>query len=233
MPARALSALLIATYASASLAQPAPQPLPAPSATTTPSITTPGADWVDITLLSDDPRAALFRKEAAKRAVGDEVGNAWVWVCDAPCNAKVDPRLTFRVMGEGLEPSTEFNLAPGSGHVTLQVHTASRSGHTAGIGFAVVGATAALAGGFIILLAVGQRGAADALSSASTDAASKLQDRADTYQTIGLVLLGAGAALGVGALLLLLPRQTSLEPSAAPEQKQSAGPHLVPGGFTF
>ncbi len=217
----------------------APSDASAPEASAAPgaSAAAPAADWVEITLLADDPRAELYAKEPGRKAlVGSETAAVWTWVCAAPCNQRVDPHRTYEVMGDGLEPSKEFQLAAGSGHVTLEVRTSSRGGRTAGWVLAGSAVALGIAGGFMMLLELVQRGAGDAIGGVSADAQQQLSDHADTYETIGLVMLGAGVALGATALFVLSSRQTGLEPAAPAGGTASAargGIRLIPGGFAF
>jgi hypothetical protein len=203
-----------------------------------------GADWVEISLSTDEPGVTLYAKEPRKVTVGEQVADAWVSRCNAPCNERVDPRLTYRVMGDGILPSVEFRLAPNSGRVALQVSPAKQSSRTIGGVMVGLGAASALAGVLSVLVDVAERGAAGAVPDEMAGAKASLFSSATTYENIGIGFITAGLVMEAGALVLLLTSKTNLTPIAphtgavllpAPANGGSGvgGLRFVPGGFAF
>jgi hypothetical protein len=242
-----LAALLMTASSSAQEAKlssepkAAPEPRPA-AASASPSAPEPrlsisDGDWVALTLVGDDPHLALYAKEPRKVTVKDDVGDSWSFVCLAPCGQRVDPRRTYRVLGESLVPSVEFNLAPGSGRVALRVHARHPNSTAVTAVLASTGGVAALGGVLLLLLDLAEHGAADALGSASASAKKKLDGSADTYGDVGGGLLVGGVVLGGAALAYLLTAgKTELSPATAADQTHAVrneGVHAIPFGFSF
>jgi hypothetical protein len=197
----------------------------------------PTADWVTITLVSDDPHAALYAKEPRKTTIGDTVADSWSFVCLAPCGQRADPQHAYRVMGESLVPSIEFNLAPGSGSVALRVHGRQPASPAVTGTLAVAGGISGLGGVLMLLLDLAEHGAADSLGS-GTSAKTKLDGKADTYGDVGAGMLVGGVVLGTSALVYLLTAgRTELAPVGATTEKAHAesehGVRLIPFGIAF
>jgi hypothetical protein len=230
MPTAILCAGLVLSSSRDVRAQPTAKPEPAKPAT--------DADGVEISLVTDEPGVALYSKETRKVTVGNHVAESWTLACTAPCNERVDPRLTYRVMGDDIIPSVEFHLAPGAPPVTLRV-TPARPNHGAvGEVLAVSAGVTGLASVLLLLLDIAEHEAADAVGSGSADAQAKLQGRANTYGNIGVGFLGAGVVLGVTAFFLLQSGTTDLAPIApasagSQARREPSGIRLVPGGFAF
>jgi hypothetical protein len=217
-----------------------PVPSPTPAQVTTPVATSKPppplvTDWVELTLVTDDPHVALYAKEPRKVAVGDNVVDGWSFVCQKPCGLRVDPRRAYRVMGESLTPSVEFNLAPGSGRVALDVHPRHPPLPAVTGVLATAGAVSALGGVLMLLLDLAEHGAADALGGSSPSAKDKLDKRADTYGDIGAGMLVGGALLGGAAIVYLLTAgKTELAPAASTTKKARAdGNRPLRLGFSF
>ena len=214
--------LAAATLTRSAAAQSSPEVTPAP-----------GADWVQLTLAADDPKASVYAREPRRVTVGDEVAESWTLVCPAPCNQRLDPRLTYRVLGEGIVPSVEFNLAPGSGRVALAAQATHRSTRSAGAGLAITAAAVAGASLLLLLLDFVERGAADAVAASSPDAQSQLVARATTYEDLGLGLAAGAAVLGATSLFFLLTGKTQLTPIAPDAPSRAATLRLSPAGLAF
>jgi hypothetical protein len=188
--------------------------------------------------VTDDKRVAVYAKDPHKVALGDEVVDGWTFVCLAPCEERVDPRRAYRVMGEGLVPSVEFNLAPGSGHVAIQVrpeHPAS-SGVTAAL--LSVGGVAALGGVLMLLADVEEHAAASSIVTLGGDA-DTLSQQGSAFGVVGGVLLGVGAGFATIALIYNLATggKTQLAPArtaalgGAPARSEAV--RMIPLGFAF
>jgi hypothetical protein len=140
-------------------------------------------------------------------------------------------------MGDAIVPSIHFNLAPGSGHVALQVHPTRTGTHTIGAVLAGTGAFAAFAGVLLLVVDVVLHSVANGIGSESAVAQSQLNGSADTYGNIGIGLVAGGAVLGATSLLFLLAGKTDLTPAdgARPRTAQggAAGIQAIPFGFAF
>jgi hypothetical protein len=216
---------------------PPPPPAPPPKASAPPK-GEPSSDWVDVGLVTDAPGVGLYAREPRKVVLGGDVADTWELVCEAPCDQRVDPRRTYRVMGDKIVPSIDFNLAPGSGHVSLRVVPAARQSPVGGQVLAVTAGVSGFAGILLLLLDVAEHEAAEAVGSNSPNARSELQGRANTYQDIGLGFLAGGVVLGVSALFVLHTGTTELTPvtsstSASRSETKRASFRLIPGGFAF
>jgi hypothetical protein len=205
-----------------------------PDATHGPGV---GSDWVEITLVTDEPHLGLYAREPGKVTLGDEVGDSWAFVCAAPCGVRVDPRFTYRVMGDKIVPSIHFNLAPGAGHVALEVHPTRPGSHTVGAVLAVTGAVLAFGGVLMLLADAVESSVANGLGGESGAAESELSASAKTYGNIGIGLVAAGAVLGATSLIFLLSGKTNLTPTDVSSPKTTAhrveGLHAIPFGFAF
>jgi hypothetical protein len=226
-PAPALAPALALAPAPALALAPAPALAPASA---------PGADWVTLTLSSDDPGAAVYAKGPNKVGVGDVVTDSWSFVCLAPCGVRVDPRRPYRVMGESLIPSIEFNLAPGSGSVALDVHTRHPPSPAVTATLATLGGVSGLGGALMLLLDLAEHGAASALGS-EPSSKKKLDGRADTYGDVGAGMLVGGVVLGTAAIIYLATGgKTELTPASPSKAAGGGGGGLrpiIPFGFAF
>ena len=195
------------------------------------------ADWVEITIVTDEPHLSLYAREPRKVTVGDDMGDSWSFVCDAPCGIRIDPRRTYRVMGEGIVPSIHFNLAPGAGRVALQVHPSRPGTRTFGAVLAVTGVVAALGGTLMFVVDMLLNSVANGIASESTTAQGELSGSASTYGNIGIGFLAAGGVLAATSLIFLLSGETGLTPAESQRPKTTAnsgsGIRPIPFGFAF
>jgi hypothetical protein len=206
--------------------------------TTSPAMSAASQDAVEISLVTEDRRVGLYAKETRKITLHDEVADSWEFVCKAPCDARVDPHRIYRVMGDGIVPSDDFNLAPGSGKVTLHVSPASHGTRVASAAVASVGSVLLLSSGVLFLFDATASSAATALgtSSEGASAQSQLQSTANVYEIMGISFLATGLVACVTALILTFTSHTVLEPvgpSKHARMSPPSGPRLIPGGFTF
>jgi hypothetical protein len=193
---------------------------------------------VALTLVTTDPHVALYAKEPRKLTVGDDVADSWGFVCQEPCGQRIDPRRTYRVMGESLVSSVEFNLAPGSGQVALDVHPRGPASPAVTAILATSGAVTALGGALMLLLDLAEHAAANAVGSSSATSKSNLDQSADTYGDVGAVMLVSGVVLGGAALVYVLTAgRTELAPAGAkpvkPHAEGNGRIHPIPFGFSF
>jgi hypothetical protein len=209
------------------VAKPAPKP---PLA----QVLLPGADWVAVTLAADEPHVGLYAKEPRQLGVGDAVVDGWSFVCAAPCGDRVDPSRKYRVMGESIVPSIEFNVAPGSGSIALDVHARRPRSSAVTATLAVSGTVSGVGGVLLLLVDVVEHGAAGALGSGSASAKNKLDGTADTFGDVGAGMLVGGVVLGTAALLYFATGgKTDLAPSGETTRKSNAQVRLIPFGISF
>jgi len=221
-------------------AQPIGKPVVKPTAKPPSSPPSPvvGADWVAVTLAADDPHVALYAKEPRKVAVGDAVVDGWTFVCFAPCGDLVDPHRAYRVMGESILPSLEFNVAPGSVSIAVDVHTRRPRSPTVTTTLAVSGTVSGVGGILLLLVDLVEHGAASALGASAGKAKHQLEGSADTFGDAGAGMLVGGIVLGSAALVYIATAgKTELAPSGTTTRNAQAGSgggvHLIPFGFTF
>jgi hypothetical protein len=205
---------------------------------TSPAISPASTDAVEISLVTDDHRVGLYAKETRKITVHDEVADSWEFICKAPCDTHVDPHRIYRVMGDGIIPSDDFNLAAGSGKVSLRVSPAYHGTRVAAAAVASVGSVLLLSSGLLFLFDATASSAATALGTTSEGASaqSQLQSTANVYEIMGISFLATGVVACVTALLLTVTNRTGLEPvgpSRHASRTSPSGPRLIPGGFTF
>jgi hypothetical protein len=194
-----------------------------------PEIAAPQPDWVTVTLRTDDLRASLYVEEPGRLVVvGSEPSEAWAFVCKAPCGRKVDPRKVYRVMGDKLEPSKEFDLAPGSGAVSLDVDPHLRSTRTVGTVVAYTGLASLAMGAVVLLAGVIEADAVDSVQGALPTA--NFQTSAGTYEEIGVTMMVTGVVMEIAAAAIFMTRTTGLKPSAS---ASATGLRPIPWGVAF
>lgn len=200
----------------------------------------PGA--VRISLITDDSRVGLYAKETRKITLHDEVADSWEFVCKAPCDQRVEPNRIYRVMGDGIIPSKDFNLAPGSGRVTLQVSPASHGARVAGGIIGGVGTAFVASSVLLLLFEVAARSAANAFVASSYGAMyggaaqTQLESTADIFEILGITFAAVGVASWITALAISLSSNTGLDPVGSTHHASTSPPsglRLIPGGFAF
>lgn len=125
----------------------------APSPPLTPADASPSRP-VTVEVQATDGPATLERRAAttaiAIHPVADlALGGGAVWqpACVAPCVARLDPRYSYRVTGDGFVPTETFTLPAGADHARVRAKLGSGFGRIAGITMAGAGAVGMLAGG--------------------------------------------------------------------------------------
>ncbi len=160
-------------------------PVGAPSTTTTPPAPAPAATppppmegpRVRVHVTSDKP-VLLYRRPAGT--------TTWVQACTSPCDVELPTGDTYRINGNGLQGTKEFNLqASGGGAVNIEVDPASTAGMVFGGTLSGIGWLVGYVG---LILAAGSSG-----SSYRKDEGSA-----------GLIALGIGVAAGVAGVLIFV-----------------------------
>lgn len=120
----------------------------------TPSPTPPQTADVTVAVRADDARATLERRASVQSLAAVPLPNAslasvetWTPACAAPCVARLDPRFSYRVSGDGLVPSGAFTLPGGQERVLVDARMGSAYGRIGGAVLGAAGAGALLLGG--------------------------------------------------------------------------------------
>ncbi len=163
---------------------------------------------VRTTVHSNDPRALVQQKtgNVELTLMGDDgleqgTGEIWTTVCSAPCRRALDPRGTFRVAGDGITPSDDFQLAERDA-VDLDVHAGSQARRSGGW-IATAGGAALAVGGAAMLLGSSLMAPPTTGPFAQPFFAAQNVQQARTAATlqtaglVGLVLGGASLLLGI------------------------------------
>jgi len=182
-------------------------PTPAPSFT--PAFPAPPEGNALVHIDSEDP-VTLERRVPGTRF--------WTPVCTSPCDIGVPVWGSYRISGQGIRDSNDFNLAARNGdHVVLNVSSATKGGFAGGIALTSIG-------GFSILV-----GATILFSVATSDLANNAADQPSspndgTWNTAGWIMVGAGAgAVLVGILLLTTNRHSNVAQSGGLTRQASEG----------
>jgi hypothetical protein len=138
-----------------------------------------------------------------RRNPGDD--QPWVTACESPCDVQLPLNNDYRIVGEGIWASSEFELdgSPGQ-RVVVKVNPATRFARTAGIVVAGAGLLAAVVGIYIV-----------AVSAATNCATSTNLGSGGGCSTsgggvwVGWVVVGAGlVAAAVGGIIILMNLRT-------------------------
>jgi hypothetical protein len=161
--------------------------IPGPAAAATPAATAPAATvWVHI----EGSQVAQLQRDTS----GD--GN-WVTVCTAPCDRALPAQVGYRIVGDGIRDSSDFELsAQGGQRQTLTVDEGSRGGFVLGIVGTVAGGIAIGIGLLVVFIAAVSR-AVDSDNGAATSGDINAE-------TAGWIISGAGTAGLVGGIVLLV-----------------------------
>ncbi|KYF91328.1 hypothetical protein BE20_15110 [Sorangium cellulosum] len=180
-------------------AAPPPQPVPAPE----PTLGAPGV----VRLHVDSPTPVRVVEEAST-TYGAYGGYGFAVqqirpVCVSPCDKLIDGSdgRRFSLSPEDMPPPAPFTLAQMTGDVTLHVDPGSYGRRTAGFWLTLLGTTAAVTGGTLMLVS--------SLSS-SVDDSGSAEPKDSGISTPGLVtVIGGGVAL-VGGIVLMATSGTSV-----------------------
>lgn len=102
---------------------------------------------VTVFLHADNPRATLEKRVKVETYGGLPLKDlsiagvaTWTPECTAPCEARVDPKYTYRVAGDGLVPSDSFTLPRGGDSLTVDAQMGSANGRLGGLALSGLGA---------------------------------------------------------------------------------------------
>jgi hypothetical protein len=169
------------------------------------------ATGVIVHVAADDRRAGLWQADSQRVAmVREEQAVVYSLVCLAPCDAHVDARGRYRVMGTGLVPSRPFTLPESARDATVRASTGSRGVRDAGFVAGGIGVTAALFAGVMLLAEASARDTADALGAELPVQRDRMLDKANTYRTIGVVSLVVAGVGVLTSIALLAASHTSV-----------------------
>jgi hypothetical protein len=173
---------------------------------------------VRVDVQSDRENTTLLRMTRAGGFVGatsyGSVVGVAEWykpVCVAPCEAEADANGIYRIGGRGVTPSDTFALPQGSDKIGLRVRAGSKTARGVGWLSVGLGATAAAAGGMLLVFgSVLEPNASDAIYAHDAGRLTRDEDRASTFRTVGFVSLGAGAALVALGIVLVATSGTDV-----------------------
>jgi hypothetical protein len=105
------------------------------------------AAQVTVILRADDPHATLERRTKVETYAGLPLKDAtiagvatWTPECIAPCEARLDPKFTYRVAGDGLVPSDAFVLPRDGDPLVVDATMGSAYGRLGGLALSGAGA---------------------------------------------------------------------------------------------
>ncbi len=121
----------------------------------------------------------------------------WVTACESPCDVQLPLNNDYRIVGEGIWASSEFELEGQPGQrVVVKVAPATRFARTAGIIVASAGLLAIIIGAYVVALAT-------SASCASSNINRVCQDNSGGT-TVGVVLmLGGLVTMAVGGIVVI------------------------------
>jgi hypothetical protein len=136
-----------------------------------------------------------------RRNPGDD--QPWVTACESPCDLQLPLNNDYRIVGEGIWASNEFELEGNPGQrIILKVNPATRFARTAGFVVAGAGLLAAVVGLYVVAIA--------ACGNRNVDSnGSQICDTSSSGATVGWVVVGAGlVTAAVGGVLILMNLRT-------------------------
>jgi hypothetical protein len=178
-------------------AAPAPGPAAPQSAPASPlpNTTAPMSGPLVLVHIETQRRVTLDRRNP-----GDD--QAWVTACESPCDVQLPLNNDYRIVGEGIWASSEFELEANPGQrVVIKVNPATRLARTAGIVVAGAGLLAAIIGIYVVAVAA----TTNCINTVNTTGC----DSSGAGTTIGWVIVAAGlVTAGVGGVLILMNLRT-------------------------
>ncbi len=135
-----------------------------------------------------------------RRNPGDD--EPWVTACESPCDVQLPLNNDYRIVGQGIWASSEFDLEGQPGQrVVIKVNPATRLARTAGIVVAGVGLLAITIGVYVVAFAALAKCAGSVTSACKSDSTGGT--------AVGVVLiLGGVAAMAVGGVMVLVNWRT-------------------------
>jgi hypothetical protein len=209
----------------------APPPLvgAAPASASASASSSAAAQWPLVKIESSKTGAALYRRDETKKLIDHRgsVDDVWEFVCYAPCNKRVDPESTYRVLGATIPPSDAFTI--GTDDATLKVDAGSTRLQLLARGFGGLGIATVVASGVFFVA----QGATDN------------QNKEESLRILGQVFLVSGLTLAITSIVLDSLGNTSVKIEGGGEPKHgkperpasgvaaSSGVRVIPFGFAF
>jgi hypothetical protein len=173
----------------------------APTAVTPPPGATPMQKMPNATAPMSGPTVLVHIETGRpvtldRRNPGDD--QPWVTACESPCDVQLPLNNDYRIVGEGIWASSEFELdgQPGQ-RVVVKVAPATRLARTAGIVVAGAGLLAIIIGVYVVAIAA-------AASCSSSVSANGCNSDNSGGVAIGVVLmLGGLVTMAVGGIIIL------------------------------
>lgn len=223
--------LLVSTFASTSAAQTppiavaseAPEAPPAPAAAETPpaSAETPAdgaakapaaAATAARPLVTIEGQRGYLESRATSKRGGDD---DWQFVCQLPCQRKLDPSLEYQISGLSAVDSNPFRLPTSRSQVRVDADVGSMPARVTGI----------------VLMPVGGVGIAFGLGGALLSSMFGNEDGLRLSAAIG----GGGALVLATGVVLVASNATKvkIDPAGVPTLPLAKGVSLTPRGLTF
>ena len=184
-----------------------------------------------VDIQSDHPGTQLQRITGQASGVGYAGGRSvyvsfesWENVCAAPCSANVDPHSMYRVDAPGMTPSRNFHLpAATQAPLKLKVEGGNAGMRIGGAYSLTFGLTGLIMGATLLPIGL----ALEDKASTST--------LPQTFQTVGLVSLGVGAALTALGIYLFVMSGTDVKTESGQllAKPNPSKIRLTPQGFAF
>lgn len=230
----------------ASLPPPVPPPslMPAPTPIwpPVPVASLPSLHRMRVHIDSPKPDTRLYRQIASAMVSGWAIGGGmavgrvetWQLACVAPCDALIEPAERFQIRGPGMTSSGLFDLPLGASEISLTVRPGNRGLRAGGLALTVTGGLLLLAG--VVTAPAGlvydalyprpsasPAGASNAAYLQELNRYNESQARARGFYIVGGSIIGAGAALLIPGIALLIVSRTKIE---ATSNQQALGVRL-------
>jgi hypothetical protein len=151
-----------------------------------------------------------------RRNPGDD--QPWVTACESPCDVQLPLNNDYRIVGEGIWASGEFELDGNPGQrVVIKVNPATRFARTAGIVTAGIGLTAAIVGIYVVAVSA----TANCVNTANVTTGCETSGGGTT---VGWVIVAAGlVTAAVGGVLILMNLRTGQSQDLQSPAARAAG----------
>jgi hypothetical protein len=194
---------------------PPPRKPPTPRAPTQPA-PTPAA-------VQGSVKVHVEGAEGAQLQYGETGHDDWKSVCDLPCDASVPAGGHYRVVGDDIRPTPDFELKAGAGeHENIHVKAASKTWSTLGAIAAGGGGIAAYIG-FVIGVTASSTPDTSQTPTSARDAAMQSDQRGTATAGWVTCAIGLGAVIG-GLIVVFSNTKTTVAQDAGSESSARLAP---------
>jgi hypothetical protein len=150
-----------------------------------------------------------------RRAPGQ---STWEFVCASPCDQAISTNDEYHIVGTGLNESRPFMLDTSAGDkITLDVSPGTHGKYTTGT-WLLVGGSALIVGGVIVLLAGSSSNAVPGNDGVTTS------DKNTNWIFVGTAAILGGVLLGIGGGSMMINNAHSRVDAAEPKDKKDEQP---------